>query len=357
MILTPSLAGHDGVSAVARAVVRACASDHVELWCLAGGENEERVSRVRYRFANGDRIRFATWAIAGSAARQADTIVLAIHLHLAPVALPLMLRGAALAVFLHGIEAWNPLRGLRRLALRKATWFLAPSHYTFRRFYSSNPAMAGKEARVCAHGIAAEAPATAASAGREPFALIVGRMAADERYKGHDQLLDLWPRLIERVPGAELVIAGDGNDRRRLEMKAETLGIADRVCFLGRVSEETLAGLYRDCAFFVMPSPNEGFGLVFLEAMRAGKASIAAHGAADEILEHGVTGLLVDGAEPEQLLGALHDLFEDPVACERMGRTAASRFLEVFTEAHFQERLRVALGMNAAVLCAESPVS
>src|SRR4029453_732733 len=100
--------------------------------------------------------------------------------------------------------------------------------------------------------------------------------------------------VVARFPSARLVIAGDGDDRRRLEQKAAALGLGGRVSFLGYVTEERLHQLYARCAFFVMPSGRlEGFGLAFLEAMRAGKACIGGAGAAEEVIENGVTGRIV----------------------------------------------------------------
>ena len=104
-----------------------------------------------------------------------------------------------------------------------------------------------------------------------------------ERYKGHDQLLEA----MTTLPDARLVVAGDGDDRRRLEEKAAALGLGDRTFFTGFLSEATLAELYRRCAAFVMPSRGEGFGLVYLEAMRAGKPVLAARGSAAEEIVRG----------------------------------------------------------------------
>ena len=129
-------------------------------------------------------------------------------------------------------------------------------------------------------------------------ALIVARMSAAERYKGHDALLDLWPGVLARRPDARLVVAGDGDDRPRLESRARSLGLSHAVSFAGRVSDARLNELYDECRFLVMPSRDEGFGLVFLEAMRAGKPCIGARGAAEEIIEHNVTGLIVDPGNP-----------------------------------------------------------
>jgi len=171
------------------------------------------------------------------------------------------------------------------------------------------------------------------------MALIVARMSASERYKGHDALLEVWPRVLERYPGAVLAIAGDGDDRARLETKARALGIEHAVTFAGRIGDEALAGLYARCRFFVMPSRDEGFGLVFLEAMRAGKPCIGAAGAASEIVEHGVTGVIVDSASRSELIAAVLRLYDEPETCERFGRAGRERFLSEFTDRRFQARL------------------
>jgi phosphatidylinositol alpha-1,6-mannosyltransferase len=168
--------------------------------------------------------------------------------------------------------------------------------------------------------------------------LIVARMSADERYKGHDELLDIWPELLARKPDARLVVAGDGTDRPRLELRAASLGLSHAVTFAGRVGDGELAALYEQCGFLVMPSRDEGFGLVFLEAMRAGKACVGANGAAEEIVRHGVTGLIVEPDKPDDLAAAVFTLFDQPATCARFGDAGRERFLSTFTAACFQAR-------------------
>src|SRR5205807_7946290 len=141
-----------------------------------------------------------------------------------------------------------------------------------------------------------------------------------------------------QAPNAKLVIAGGGDDRPRLEAKRDALGLQDGVEFLGRVPDEDLQALYRGCAFFVMPSAGEGFGLVFLEAMRAGKACIGARGAAAEIIQHGVTGLIADPLRDDDVYAAVVQLFDDPAQCAAFGRAGATRFHAEFTDARFAAR-------------------
>jgi phosphatidylinositol alpha-1,6-mannosyltransferase len=240
---------------------------------------------------------------------------------------------------LHGIEVWQPLVWQRRHALAKATIRLAFSQYTVTHAQKFCAGLDG--VRIVPLALEERAPdgladeALLARLG-EGFLLIVGRMASGERYKGHDQLLEVLPRL----PAARLVISGDGDDRPRLETRAATLGLEGRAIFTGFLSEATLAELYRRCAAFTMPSLGEGFGLVYLEAMRAGKPCIAARGsAAEEVVADGTTGFLVDRDDPEELASALARLLGSSELARQMGEAGRSRWRERFTFDRFEAGL------------------
>ena len=172
-------------------------------------------------------------------------------------------------------------------------------------------------------------------------------MVQAERYKGHDVLLELWPEVLKRT-GGRLCIVGDGDDRERLERKAAKLRRGESVTFLGAANDALLAAAYRDCAFFLMPSAGEGFGLVYAEAMAAGKPCIAGNGAAREIVQHGVDGFVVDPADRAELFGAVVRLFSEPDLRATMGERAKVH-AQRFTEAAFAERIRAALGIEQAV--------
>jgi phosphatidylinositol alpha-1,6-mannosyltransferase len=335
VLLTPNLLGADGVSRLSRQLVRALPAPVmvVSLHDTPASGDEARLRRS----TAGSRLRFIGEALHVGLHCDQRTVIVCCHVHLAPVARLVAWRSAPATYVLCGIEAWVPLRPAERRALTSGA-LVAISHHTVRGFTAANPSFEATPIAVCHPGLPPRAADVVDLPG-ETAALIVGRMSANEGYKGHEALIRAWPAVIARHPGARLWIAGDGDDRQRLETLAEELDLTDAIVFAGRVSDAELDRLYRRCRFFVMPSLHEGFGLVFLEAMRAGKACIGAPGAAAEIIQHDVTGLVVDPARSDALVSALLRLFDERQTCEMFGRAGAARFAAEFTDACFGARL------------------
>jgi phosphatidylinositol alpha-1,6-mannosyltransferase len=272
-----------------------------------------------------------------------------VHIHLAPAALAFAARGASLASWLCGIEAWVPLNWSHRAALQRSRVVAAISSHTIGRFRAANPVFGNLAISVCHPGIVDRQGEVRDERRGRPVALIVGRMAANERYKGHDELLDVWQQVLQRVPDAQLRIVGDGDDRARLEAKAANLALGNSVVFLGRLSDADREDEYARCTVFVMPSRDEGFGLVFIEAMRAGRACIAAEGAACEIVAHGRTGLIVSPTSTAQLTEAVTGLLGDRRLAATMGAAGRTRFLDHFTDAAFRQRAAAVIQKPVAV--------
>jgi glycosyltransferase involved in cell wall biosynthesis len=358
LLLTPNLLGADGVSSLSREIARALPTPSLVLSLHdaagAGRFGDPRAPvvpgvDVEMQGAGGRRGRFVAAAARASLRCSAATQIVSSHLHLAPTAALLAWRGGRPTVVLCGIEAWVPLRRAERWALERAA-LVAISQHTAGRFKEANPAFASTDVIVCHPGLPGpSAPRTDGARPAGSTALIVARMSAAERYKGHDALFDLWPGLLARRSDARLVVAGDGDDRPRLELRARALGLAHAVRFVGRVSDAGLDDLYRECRFFVMPSRDEGFGLVFLEAMRAGKACIGGRGAAAEIIQHDVTGLIVDPERGNELAAAVLRLFDEPDTCCRFGAAGRERFLSAFTDDLFRTRFVRALAPRPPV--------
>lgn len=237
---------------------------------------------------------------------------------------------APYGVFLHGVEVFRELSPLAARTLEGARVLLTNSRYTRER---ARPFLGAAAERVEVLPLALEerpvsgdVDAELLARAGEGFFLIAGRMSRSERYKGHDLLLRALAKL-EDEPRARLLVAGGGDDRERLAAESRTLGLADRVTFLGFVKEATLAALYERCLALVMPSRDEGFGLVYLEAMRAGKPAIGARGsAAEEVLADGEAGLLVETHDAEELAQALRSLLRDGELRARLGAAGRARF-------------------------------
>jgi glycosyltransferase involved in cell wall biosynthesis len=159
-------------------------------------------------------------------------------------------------------------------------------------------------------------------AGR-PIILTVARL--DEQ-KGHRYLLEA----AAQVPEAQFVLAGDGPLRTSLEAQAHSLGVEERVKFLGYRSD--IADLLADCDVFVLPSLYEGLPLSILEAMSAGKPVIATHiGGTDEAVIAGETGLLVPPANPTALAVAIRAVLTDRPLAQRLASAGRARVEQEFS--------------------------
>ncbi len=183
--------------------------------------------------------------------------------------------------------SWEQLSLPRRVALRRAAEVWPVSDYTARVVQRLHgvPTARTRVIKNCLDSF--WSPGRSAPSPEAHFALAVSRLGKGDRYKGLDVTIRAFARLPASLGPVELMVVGDGEDRARLEALAAASGA--RVRFLGPVSDERLQELYGSCAFFVLPSSKEGFGLVYLEAMAAGRAVVAASATAvPEIVSDGV---------------------------------------------------------------------
>ena len=148
---------------------------------------------------------------------------------------------------------------------------------------------------------------------------IVGVVARLEAEKGHRTLLDAWPAVQSAHPEAWLLIVGEGSERNALEAQAAGLGISGRVVFAGRREDVPAVTAALDVA--VLPSYREAQGLSVLEAMALSRPVVASRvGGIPEMIEDGVTGLLVPPNDPPALAGAINRLLSDHPFADTMAR-------------------------------------
>ena len=260
------------------------------------------------------------------------------------------------AVLLHGIEVWDPeLEPERKRAIRSAAVRLSNSRYTARRVGAVHPdlgpihpcplALLPDEWRPSAGDV--EEAARILGPDHRPTVVIVGRMSITERYKGHDELLETWPRVVSAVPRARLLVVGRGDDADRLKAKAGALALGDAAQFTGFVPDGALRELLTRSDVFAMPSRGEGFGLAYLEAMRRGLPCIGSDAdAAGEVIADGKTGIIVRDRDLPMLADAIIRLLRDPARARAMGEAGRRREQEVFTFDAF--RANVALALRTA---------
>ena len=194
------------------------------------------------------------------------------------------------------------------------------SKYTVIPFGIESPHVDATDAVLSrAHAIRREA--------NRPIVLFVGRLVP---YTGVDVLLDA----LSGVDAAGLIV-GDGPSRAQLESSARALGIENRVKFVGSVTDEELAAMYRACDVFVLPSVTrqEAFGVVQLEAMAAGKPVISTDlgTGVGWVNRHSETGFVVPPRDPVALREAMRRLLTDSHLQRSMGEAAMRRVRSAFT--------------------------
>lgn len=155
------------------------------------------------------------------------------------------------------------------------------------------------------------------------FVLGLGRVVPK---KGFDLLLAAFARVAVDQPDVGLVIAGDGASRISLLKRAAELGIANRVVLPGSLDRGVVAWAMVNAAVFVLPSRVEPFGIVVLEALRAGRpVVVSSRGGATDIVRDGREGLVVDPYDTTALADAIDQLLRDRVLAEQMGAAGRQR--------------------------------
>jgi mannosyltransferase len=196
---------------------------------------------------------------------------------------------------------------------------------------------------VIPHGVDTERyapPANRAAAFAEaglPGRYAIGCFGRVRAQKGSDVFVEAMCRLLPRYPDFTAVIVGAvtpehvsfAND---LKKRIEAAGLQSRIVITGELEIEEVQRWYRRLTIYAFTSRNEGFGLTLIEAMAAGVALVASRaGAAEFVVEDGVTGVLTPPGDVEALVTALEPLMRDPASAVAMGERARARVLDKFS--------------------------
>jgi mannosyltransferase len=200
-----------------------------------------------------------------------------------------------------------------------------------------------REPTVAMHGVDTEIyapPADRAAAFAEsglPGRYAIGCFGRIRAQKGSDVFVEAMCRLLPRYPDFTAIMVGAitpdqmmfAND---LKKRIESAGLAARIVITGELPIEDVQRWYKRLTIYAFTSRNEGFGLTLIEAMAAGSALVAARaGAAELVVEDGVTGVLTPPGDTDALVAALEPLMRDPSSTAAMGARARQRVLEKFS--------------------------
>jgi len=332
---------------LAAALAAAPGVDGVTVLVRSGSAGAGVPSGVAQRAPRSSRAAYALAAL--REARRRPSLVLCGHANMATLGSWAAARaGVPLWTHTHGIEVWRRPGSSIRAAIEGSRLVTAVSRFTrgkllewsriapervkvlpdtVREGFSPGPKAAHVLAR---HGLEGK-----------KVILTVGRFSAAERYKGHDRVIRVLPRLAAAGHDVAYLVVGDGDDRARLECIARESGAAERVTFAGAVKETELPDYYRAADAFAMPSVGEGFGIVFLEAAATGLPVVAGNrdGSVDALRE-GALGRLVDPADEFALENALAEALARP----RVAIPGISFFSRERFAAHARSLLALALG-------------
>lgn len=242
------------------------------------------------------------------------------------------------AIWMCGIEVWEAARPLAVAALRKAQLPIAISQFTLQRFTALHGPL--PQAQVCLLGSDEDsAPPQQPPSRGPPTALILSRIDATENYKGHAELIACWPQVRQAVPDARLIIAGGGSGLAQCRALVSASPAASAIDVRGFVPEQQLESVWREADIFAMPSRGEGFGFVYVDAMRRGVPIITStHDAGCEVNAHGETGFSVDLTKSDDLAKSLIALLSNPSLRANMGARAQARWIETFRYSAFLSR-------------------
>jgi glycosyltransferase involved in cell wall biosynthesis len=357
LLLAPPLGSAGGIQRYTATLVRA-------LKDLLGGQcvrcvaiPEVRDGSRHGRFSMRLKLRFGCEALL-EAVRWRPDLTICTHLGLGPIGWLLANLGRRpYWIVVHGFEAWGLLPYWKRMGLRQADRVIVTS--AFSREQVAKRHQIGSE-RISSLPCTLDERLTTVEPARNGLhrslsdgsrvVLTVARMAASERYKGHDVVLRAMASVVAKIPNLTYVVVGGGDDRVRLKALTDELGLREHVAFTGEVSDSELAALYRRSEVFVLPArtvlddrnpQGEGFGIVFLEAMAFGKPVIGPrYGAPAELIRHGENGLLVDPEDPASAAKALLDLLTHPDVAREMGKTGSDWVRRHYSYGSFREKLR-----------------
>ena len=259
-------------------------------------------------------------------------------------------------VSVHGMDISLPLRSRRkkmicRHILMGADHIIANSKYTGGLLKNYVPSLVFQSIYPCptitSSLIQSDSTAPESLPENKKILLTVGRLV---KRKGHEDVICALKDVLKVVPNLCYVIVGDGGYKQELFDLVEEEGLTDAVLFVGEVSDSEVAKWYRASTVCIMTSKElrgdvEGFGIVYLEANAFGKPVIASRsGGVEEAVMHGVTGIVVEPENIEQIKEELITLFTNSKLAADLGQRGNERVNKEFQWSVQAKKLESLLG-------------
>ncbi|PLZ97032.1 glycosyltransferase, partial [Fischerella thermalis CCMEE 5201] len=249
------------------------------------------------------------------------TLILCGHMNFAPVAFWIhRFLGIPYWILVYGIDAWEIKDPLKKKALYAAQKIASISEYTRDRLIHEQNLDPEKFSILPVtfdanrFQIAPKPKYLLERYGLKPeqsVILTVARLLATEQYKGYDTIIAALPEIKKVIHNVHYVLVGKGDDLPRIEELIAKLELQNCVTLTGFVPDEELCDHYNLCDVFAMPSKQEGFGIVYLEALACGKPTLAGNqdGATDALCR-GELGVLIDPEDTQAIAQALIQILQ-----------------------------------------------
>ena len=294
-------------------------------------------NNVMFKGASRSKLRYLK--LAYDYCKKTDYLIVG-HVGQAPLAWLLKRIGlvSQYGVVLHGIEAWEQLPGLKRLALKSADRMIATTQYTADTCANKN-GLDKSKIKVIPLCIKNGSQQLSDFKLKGKFKLLcVGRQSNTEHGKGYHMLFDAMSEIVKKQSDIHLNMIGDGDQHAQLIEQCNAKGLGSNVTFWGSLVGEDLQAAYKECDVFVLPSRKEGFGIVFLEAMRWAKPCIGGnHGGTPEVIKEGESGFLIDFDDTATLIRRIKQLVTDPAYCKAMGDVGGELVKEKYSFQSFSK--------------------
>lgn len=304
-------------------------------------------NNISYSLFSSNRLAFVWTALMDSF--DSDLVIFG-HVNFSPLAL-MMENKVKKFLIIHGTDAWHRLPTLRRIGSSIMHKILSVSKYTANEMVEQNEIEKNKFSIF---------PNTL-----DPFygediklktkkelglpdgktILSVSRLCGGENHKKIDLVIESMQEVIKAIPDTFYVIVGDGSDRKRLEDLALEKNVSENIIFAGRIPNDLLPSYYNASDLFILPSLQEGFGIVFLEAMFYRKPCVGAKaGGIPEVIIDGETGFLAKADDKHSVSECLIKLLNDNGLREKMGKSGLERLNVEFFFKAYKGRLERVLG-------------